>query len=175
MLLFLIGNAYCLDAKHHQEGRHYRNSDLRNFNEKHNKKQTSKITKHAANNVQDSIDKIKKIETDKTKEIDKKKNKQSKMESIGFCKVTGYSYNDDGGSVNYYTSTGAKPVPYKTCAVDPNTIAYGTKLYIPDLGLKLVAEDCGGAVSGNHIDVHVGYDNSDEVIGNSYHKVYVLN
>lgn len=128
---------------------------------------SSEISNIICDSIKDSITKLIYLEK---RSIQRKTNS---MKPIGFCKITGYSYNDDGGSVNYYTSTGVRPKPYKTCAVDPKTIPYGTKIYIPELNLKLIAEDCGGAVVGNHIDVHVGYDNPEEIIGNNYHKVYI--
>ena len=40
-----------------------------------------------------------------------------------------------------------------TIAVDPSVIPYGTKVYIPRFGKTFVAEDCGGAIKGNKIDI----------------------
>lgn len=41
-------------------------------------------------------------------------------------------------------------------AVDPSVIPYGSKVLID--GIVYTAEDCGGAVKGNHIDIYVGDD-----------------
>lgn len=64
-------------------------------------------------------------------------------------------------------------VPYRTIAVDPNVIPYGTVLYIPEArGIKIrvndtktvvhdgyfFAGDTGGAIKANHIDVFTGID-----------------
>lgn len=50
------------------------------------------------------------------------------------------------------TSTGQKPV-WGTIAVDPRVIPYGTKVYIPQFDQVFVANNCGGAIKGNKIDI----------------------
>lgn len=50
------------------------------------------------------------------------------------------------------TSTGTKP-KWGTIAVDPRVIPYGTRVYIPQFNMTFVAEDCGGAIKGNKIDI----------------------
>lgn len=52
-----------------------------------------------------------------------------------------------GGS----TATGVKASQGRTIAVDPSVIPYGTKVLIG--GHEFVAEDCGGAIKGAHIDL----------------------
>lgn len=49
------------------------------------------------------------------------------------------------------TSTGAVATADHTIAVDPNVIPYGTKVMID--GIVYTAEDRGGGVKGNHIDI----------------------
>jgi 3D (Asp-Asp-Asp) domain-containing protein len=51
------------------------------------------------------------------------------------------------------TSTGVKATPYKTVAVDPQIIPYGTKVIIN--GNEYIAEDTGGAIKGYKIDICV--------------------
>ncbi|MEF3691970.1 MAG: 3D domain-containing protein [Candidatus Moraniibacteriota bacterium] len=41
-------------------------------------------------------------------------------------------------------------------AVDPKLIPLGTQIYIPELDLKLVAEDTGGKIKGKRIDIFAG-------------------
>lgn len=50
------------------------------------------------------------------------------------------------------TSTGQKPV-WGTIAVDPKVIPYGTKVYIPKFGRTFIANNTGGAIKGNKIDI----------------------
>lgn len=49
------------------------------------------------------------------------------------------------------TVTGTRATAGRTIAVDPRQIPYGTKVIID--GHTYVAEDCGGGIRGNRIDV----------------------
>ena len=63
--------------------------------------------------------------------------------------VTATAYTGGGR-----TATGTK-ARYGVIAVDPRVIPYGTKVYIPKFGGTFVAEDCGGAIKGNKIDIYL--------------------
>jgi 3D (Asp-Asp-Asp) domain-containing protein len=64
---------------------------------------------------------------------------------------------DEEGEEIVYTSTGEVAVAGQTIAVDPEVIPYGTEVVID--GQAYVAQDTGGAIKGNRIDV---YCNSHE-------------
>ena len=49
------------------------------------------------------------------------------------------------------TATGTTATEGRTIAVDPDVIAYGTVIYIDEQAY--VAEDCGGGIRGNQIDL----------------------
>ncbi|WP_455539468.1 3D domain-containing protein [Terrisporobacter sp.] len=66
-----------------------------------------------------------------------------------YLTVKAYAYTGGG-----YTSTGTK-AKYGTLAVDPRVIPYGTKVYIKELNKVFTAEDCGGAIKGNKVDIYM--------------------
>ncbi|MGL5506374.1 MAG: SH3 domain-containing protein [Paraclostridium sp.] len=57
------------------------------------------------------------------------------------------------------TATGTTP-KWGTIAVDPKVIPYGTKVYIPQFDKVFIAEDCGGAIKGNKIDIYMDDEGS---------------
>ncbi|MCR5251705.1 MAG: hypothetical protein K6E50_13980 [Lachnospiraceae bacterium] len=62
-----------------------------------------------------------------------------------------YSPEITGGEA--HTATGTVPQEGRTIAVDPRVIPYGSRVTIEGWG-TYVAEDCGGGVKGNHIDMY---------------------
>ena len=63
--------------------------------------------------------------------------------------VKAYAYTGGG-----YTAMGTK-AKYGTLAVDPKVIPYGTKVYIKELDKVFTAEDCGGGIKGNKVDIYM--------------------
>lgn len=80
--------------------------------------------------------------------------------------------------VAYYqgniTSTGTRPQVNHTIAVDPTVIPYGSKVYIEGYG-TYIAEDCGGGIKGNMIDIYMGSYNECIQFGRRKAKVYIIN
>jgi 3D (Asp-Asp-Asp) domain-containing protein len=58
------------------------------------------------------------------------------------------------------TATGTRPLQGKTIAVDPSVIPYGTEVVIN--GNAYIAEDCGGAIKNNRIDIF--FDSHSEAL-----------
>lgn len=60
----------------------------------------------------------------------------------------------------------------RTIAVDPDVISFGSKVQIGDS--IYIAEDCGGAVNGDHIDIFVDDHEAVERFGVKYQEVWVI-
>ena len=80
--------------------------------------------------------------------------------SLGTFRLTAYCpcYSCSEG-YGRSTATGARATAGRTIAVDPSVIPYGTIVRIN--GHEYRAEDCGGGVKGNHIDIF--FDEHSEV------------
>lgn len=87
------------------------------------------------------------------------------------------AYTADRGDSGTRTATGTtvrrNVNGYSTVAVDPRVIPLGTKLYIEGYGLA-IAEDTGGAIKGNIVDVY--FDTYGECVrwGRRRVNVYIL-
>ena len=69
---------------------------------------------------------------------------------------------------NGYTATGTLATEGRTIAVDPKVIPYGTHVLLiwPDgTQHSYIAEDCGGGVNGNHIDVFFDSHQAARIFG----------
>ena len=92
---------------------------------------------------------------------------------LGNFKITYYcdctSCSDDWGDL---TATGVRAKEGRTIAVDPNVISYGTKVLIN--GKEYVAEDCGGAIKGNRIDIFIDSHEQARKAGVDYFDVYIV-
>lgn len=99
--------------------------------------------------------------------------KLNKVKFIGRFKVTAYcpctSCSDDWGTK---TSTGATATQGRTIAVDPRVIPYGTKVMFG--GNTYIAEDCGGAIKENRIDLYFNSHSTALEWGVKYFNVIIL-
>lgn len=78
------------------------------------------------------------------------------------------------------TSTGTTPIEGRTLAVDPKVIPYGTRVHItcdtyPEINGIYIAEDCGGAIKGNRLDIYINNYSRAMDFGVRRVKVSVLN
>lgn len=78
---------------------------------------------------------------------------EPKAESLGEFKLTAYCTCEKccGKWADGITATGTQATPGRTIAVDPKVIPLGSTVYIN--GTEYIAEDIGGAIKGNRIDV----------------------
>ena len=77
-----------------------------------------------------------------------------------------------GPWANGITSTGVTATTNHTIAVDPTQIPYGSQVVIN--GQVYVAEDCGGAIKKNCIDIYVASHEEGERKGVYYTDVYLI-
>ena len=71
------------------------------------------------------------------------------------------------------TATGTTATVGRTIAVDPRVIPYGSQVYIEGYGWR-TAEDCGGGVNDNQIDILVDTHSQALSLGVQYGDVWIL-
>lgn len=114
--------------------------------------------------LQESIDKLKKEAAEKTAKAETvtveaeiaetKDTEAAGWISAGVFKVTHYCDCEHcQGEYIGTTATGTAPKAGRTIAVDPDTIPLGSVVKIN--GQEYVAEDTGGAIKGNRVDIFV--------------------
>ena len=93
--------------------------------------------------------------------------------NMGECKITYYCACEEcSGPWGNITATGTRCSEGRTVAVDPDVIAYGTKLLIN--GHVFTAEDCGGSVKGDHIDIYLEDHDRVDMFGVDYTNVWII-
>ena len=133
-------------------------------------------SKTALYNSKQQIYKEKTIDTETDEEVD---TQAIKPVSIGEFKLTAYcsceiccgiwAYNRPNGVV--YGAIGEELKEGYSIAVDPDVIPYKTEVIIN--GQTYKAQDCGGAIKGNRIDVY--FEDHDDALdfGVQYTEVFV--
>ena len=119
---------------------------------------------------------IKTIEIETDKEVDAQ---VVKPVNLGEFKLTAYcscakccgkwAYNRPNGIV--YGAIGEELKEGYSIAVDPNVIPYNSEVIIN--GKTYEAQDCGGAIKGNRIDVYFEDHNEALEFGVQYSEVFV--
>lgn len=71
------------------------------------------------------------------------------------------------------TKSGTKATPRQTIAVDPKIIPLGTKVFIEGMGIY-TAEDIGGAIKGNKIDIFMETHKQAINFGSQTVNIYIL-
>lgn len=98
----------------------------------------------------------------------------AKLIPLGTFRITHYCPCAicNGPYINGATSTGAVATTNHTIAVDPTQIPYGSRVVIN--GQVYVAEDCGGGIKTNCIDIYVETHEECDAKGVFYTDVYLL-
>lgn len=99
----------------------------------------------------------------------KQLNTQPKWTAIGEFKITAYGIDCVG--CTGLTKSGTVPQKGRTIAVDPTIIPLGSEVMFN--GNVYIAEDIGGAIQGNVIDLFFGTEQESINYGVQYHTVYV--
>ena len=95
------------------------------------------------------------------------------MSSMGQCKITFYcSCSECSGPYGDLTATGTRCEEGRTVAVDPGVIDIGSKVLIN--GIVYTAEDTGGGVKGDHIDIYLDDHDLTDKLGVSYTDVWIV-
>lgn len=143
-------------------------------------KQQYKTTIHKPNETKyetkQQINETNTIETETDREVD---TQAVKPVSLGEFKLTAYcscakccgkwAYNRPNGIV--YGAIGEELKEGYSIAVDPSVIPYRTEVIIN--GKTYKAQDCGGAIKGNRIDVYFEDHNDALEFGVQYAEVFM--
>lgn len=96
-----------------------------------------------------------------------------KLISMGEFLLTYYcSCEECSGQWGTQTATGNHCEQGRTVAVDPDVIAYGTRILIDDN--IYIAEDCGSAIKGDRIDIYVEDHKLVEKLGKKVKKIWLI-
>ena len=94
--------------------------------------------------------------------------------AMGEFKLTFYcACRSCSGGYGAGTATGTRCTEGRTIAVDPRVIPLGSKVYIEGFG-DFIAEDTGGAIKGNKIDIYLNDHSRCYALGVARASVYVM-
>ncbi len=86
------------------------------------------------------------------------------------CRICCGAYSPEVTGRPAHTATGTEPKEGRTIAVDPKVIPYGSHVTIEGMG-TYIAEDCGGGINGNHIDMY--FENHEDAVRFGRRQLYV--
>ena len=140
------------------------------------KQQYKTIKQQSDETKQQTKDIPKKIEIETNKEVDVQ---AAKPVSLGEFKLTAYCpcekccgiWASNRPDDVVYGAIGEELKEGYSIAVDPTVIPYGTEVIIN--GKTYKAQDCGGAIKGNRIDVYINNHNDALEFGVKYAEVFV--
>ncbi|WP_195946503.1 SH3 domain-containing protein [Paraclostridium bifermentans] len=116
-----------------------------------------------SNNTQNNTQNNTSNESSKTEETTSSNNNSGRLMTVNASAYAGHSI----------TATGTTP-KWGTIAVDPSVIPYGTKVYIPKFDMVFTAEDCGGAIKGNKIDIFMNSESECTTFGRQNIEIQIL-
>ncbi|MBN8046667.1 SH3 domain-containing protein [Paraclostridium bifermentans] len=116
-----------------------------------------------SNNEQNNNQNNNSNESSKTEETTSSNNNSGRLMTVNASAYAGHSI----------TATGTTP-KWGTIAVDPSVIPYGTKVYIPKFDMVFTAEDCGGAIKGNKIDIFMNSESECTTFGRQNIEIQIL-
>lgn len=94
--------------------------------------------------------------------------------ALGNYKLTFYCHCEKcNGVAGAKTASGTTPTEGRTIAVDSSVIPLGSRVYIEGYGV-FIAEDTGGAIKNNKIDVFVSSHDRAYELGVQYADIYLL-
>lgn len=125
-------------------------------------------------NANSQLQEQKQLVKQKDAEIEKLNSRIAELEgdtltSLGVFQITAYGRDCEG--CTGVTKTGNTPVIGRTVAVDPEVIPLGSTIIID--GHEYIAEDIGGAIKGNMIDMYVGTEELSKFYGVKYKEVFM--
>lgn len=127
-----------------------------------------KIIKEPKNKIIKKGTKVKKEKSQKETKTVSKKSSNAKSNLGKKITVSATAYSGDG-----ITSRGTVP-KWGTIAVDPSVIPYGSKIYIPQFDQYFIAEDCGGGIKGNKIDIFMNSESQCNNWGKRTIDIYIV-
>lgn len=128
------------------------------------------------NKLSEELANVNKELDDANKIIKDLKSSEYELVYMGEFSLTHYCVEKQAhicGIGNGKTYTGTIVTAGRTIAVDPKVVPLGSQVYIEGYGWR-TAEDIGGAVDGNHIDIAVTTHDEANRLGNTNGDVWVL-